>query len=519
MKVFAVLKITTGLSNHRKYVFALSLFTLFISTGIAQSNAIFKYTIPGNPDPLYLNHLVEGDSNHFYTLGYNSIYECFLIKSDENGNIVWQKNLALRDSETYVTPAELSYHNDHIYALLSSNTYVFDSVGFYYEYELAKIDLNGNLIWAKTLQPIDGILYHKPSIDFGINGEIIVASSSNSRIELFSINDDGTTNWIRNLNSDSTESKNPNFDIAVCDNGDIMGCSKAGNNMCFYRLDSTGIPIWSKTILGIYYSHIKSIREISTDLFVACGYNGWGFYTLIDGSGNFISFNRLNGLQEIKNIFPLDNGNFLLLGIAMTYELAFIEINSAGAIVNSHKCTPSTFLSMAYEGVIDLNGHLFIGDAQYIQKLDNDNMMSNECFNYEPTTFSLTGDDPGASPSENNIILHSLTGTIINNNGAHLESSTLELSPGCDLTAGIESPLAANIKVYPTLLTNTESIFVEHEMTGNVQFRIMDINGKMMKQNVLNNSSIPINGLSTGMYVLQITNNENVVYHSKFVVN
>jgi hypothetical protein len=535
MKRSNFLKTAIGLTKCMKYIFTISFSILFMSYSIAQSNSIFGYINQGNSSTLQLNHLVEGDNNHFYVIGYdNSTQESFLIKSDQNGSIAWQKKLILNDPTSTQSPAQLCYHNNYLYVLMVCQSYgIFDStildssgtnVNVNMSYQLAMIDISGNLVWAKNIELIDPYLYHQPSIDFGPADEIIVASSSFSRVELFSFNDDGSTNWIRNCSSDSTESKNPNFDIATCDNGDIMGCSKAGNDMCFYRLSSTGVPIWSKTIIeGSNYTHIKSIRQISSNIFIACGYRTMGgptrgFYTLIDGSGNFISFTLVNELLLLRNIFRLDNGNFLMIGLTSAdNEFAFIEINSSGTILNSYKTISAPFYQEAYEGVIDMNGYLYVGDGNYIQKLDD--MTGVDCLSYVSTISSLTGDDPSAHPMLDYFALHSPTGTVNNNTTAHLDPSNIVHAAGCGLNMDIEPTPESNIQVYPTLLTNAESMFIDHEITGEVKYQMMDMNGKMIQQNILSNSSIVINGMSAGVYVLLLTSNGNVVYHSKFVVN
>jgi hypothetical protein len=298
--------------------------------------------------------------------------------------------------------------------------------------------------------------------------------------------------------------------------------------MGFYRMNSDGTPEWSKRILEMDQSitHIQSIREINANLFVACGYRihdimtaeNKGFYTLIDGSGNFISFNLVNELREIMNIFPLDNGNFLLEGITfVTNHFALIEINSAGTIVNSYHTDGGTIAPSAYEGVADINGHLFIGDGAYVQKMSN--IAPVQCFNYQSITITLIGDDPGTVPSSNYFVMDPNSGTITPNTLANLQPASVQLVLGCGLAAIIENPLGTNVKVYPTVLNNNELMFIEHEITDEVQYQIIDINGKIVEQHVLNNSSFIINGLSTGMYVLQLINNGNIVYHSKFLVN
>jgi hypothetical protein len=182
-----------------KHIFTFLLSTLFIAVTTAQSNSVFGFLGSDGNNPAFVNALVEGDNNHFYATAFDyGSNSSVLLKCDENGNIIWQKQLNLNESgtATNTNAIEISYHNNYIYVLT-------ETTGPVYHYSLAKIDVLGNLIWARTLTPLDNQIYYKPSLDFGPTGEIIVASSTFTSPELFSLNENGSSNWVRNFSLDS----------------------------------------------------------------------------------------------------------------------------------------------------------------------------------------------------------------------------------------------------------------------------------------------------------------------------
>src|SRR5688572_477412 len=121
--------------RYMKQVFTICLSILFLSTTTAQSNSIFGYLGSDGDYPASINALIEGDNNHFYATALDyGISASVLLKCDQNGNIVWQKQLNLNESGTGTHATEIRYHNNYIYVLTQNVSPV-------YSYNLAKIDV------------------------------------------------------------------------------------------------------------------------------------------------------------------------------------------------------------------------------------------------------------------------------------------------------------------------------------------------------------------------------------------
>ncbi|MBS0027816.1 discoidin domain-containing protein [Chitinophaga sp. 22321] len=68
---------------------------------------------------------------------------------------------------------------------------------------------------------------------------------------------------------------------------------------------------------------------------------------------------------------------------------------------------------------------------------------------------------------------------------------------------------ASNVKVYPTLLRRGEPVHVRNSSPGTILIQLYDVNGKMMKRELLNNSgTIQTNELPAGIYIYSIFNNK-----------
>ncbi|MEN9333759.1 MAG: hypothetical protein RLY35_939 [Bacteroidota bacterium] len=82
--------------------------------------------------------------------------------------------------------------------------------------------------------------------------------------------------------------------------------------------------------------------------------------------------------------------------------------------------------------------------------------------------------------------------------------------------------LEANVKLYPNPATTVLNINLEHFDSINLQYTIRSVDGKLLEQGRLNanqwNQSLDIQGLASGVYLLEIKNNEAILTQ-RFVKN
>ena len=482
-----------------------------------QTDNIFAFRDVENSVNTNVTALANGESDFLYGVVNDSINdENTLVKMDEAGNIIWQKKLLEVDTNK-ITYCQIKFHNNYVYIL------------GYYNHPMAmrnvllKVDNNGTLVWAKSQTCVSTQVYHNPSLEISFDNKIIVSSSTHYIIDMFCLNEDGSTNWTKRF-STTPDFKNPNFDICATSTGNILGCTKAENEMNLYCLGTNGNTKWMKTMFeSNTYTRTKSIIEINSNKFLICGLRypdievltSSGFYAFIDSSGNFTDFRYVHSLREIKNGIILNNGNILLCGLDSLNNSHYLEIQSNGDLVSGYYSSSAYANNLSYNSVVEKNGNLYLGDFNNIKKMNDFSTFA--CVPYQPITYTTTGEDPTFSTG-------SSWGPTYPNNPVDnldleiLESNNLVILSGCSSALEIEDHTKTNIKFYPTLLSNNQSIFIEHEISTPLQYQMMDINGKMISYNNLVSNSVTINALSNGMYVLKLISNENVVGMTKFVV-
>ncbi len=487
-------------------------FTTLLSS---QVNSVFNTLNNNTSNIVFPETILKGENNDIYIIATDYILKQFVIHADENNQVIWSKEILDSDEFAPVRINEAKIYNDHIYLL-----------GYlpYPKYILTKLDMNGNLIWSRQLTPSSiATQYHLPSLEIN-STQIVVSSSEGYSIDLFSLKEDGSENWIKSFNTDSALGKNPNFDIIVTPQGDIIGCAKAGSDMSIYCIAPNNSIKWSKRFVEQgRYTHIKSILQINNSHFLLCGYrvdpvmcpNGNGFYAIMDTSGTFIDYRVVNETSEIKNGIILNNGNILLESTAVLGEKVLIQISEEGNVVQCIKFSEANGGISSYNTIIEQNGYQYMLHNTYLQKLTDYNSFS--CVNYLPITLTFQGVDPNSLPSSNYLSLH--TGALLENNTSiSVNNADIELIVVCQSMAGIEDQETHSIHLYPTILHNTEMININHDISGSIEYHICDMTGKMVMQNQLTGNTIQINGLGAGLYVIRFASNGNMIHSDKFVV-
>ncbi len=489
-------------------------FTSFIHS---QVNTVFDLFNNNTSVQLYPETILKGANNDVYLIASDSYMTHFILRIDANNQVIWAKEID--DIDDFMTISEVKIFNNHIYLLGTTPAP---------NYILTKIDMNGNLIWTKQLSPSSASgSYHLPSLEIHSN-QVVVSSSMFDRIDLYSLKEDGSENWIRSFNTDSGSGKNPNFDITLTENGDIMGCAKAGSNMSIYCISGNNQLKWSKTYLEqqMDYTHIKSILEINSNRYLLCGYriddmmNIKGFYSIIDSTGSFIDYRMINETSEIKNGTLLNNGNILLEAIEASDttwgdKKILIQISTDGNIVQSVKFSDGNPNLFSYNCIAEQNGYQYLIHNLYLQKLIDYNSFS--CITYLPINLTYQGLDPNVMPTSSYMVTYP-GASVQNNSMLSISDANVSLGVVCQSMAGIEDQETHSIHLYPTILHNTEMININHDLSGSIEYHICDMTGKMVMQNQLTGNTIQINGLSAGMYVIRLVANGNMIYSDKFVV-
>ena len=221
-------------------------------------------------------------------------YDVYLIKTDENGTIVWEKTFG---GTEYDEGSSVCETTDSCYIICGyTNSFGAGSSDLY----IIKTDRYGNLIWEKTFGGVD--------IDEG--------------------------NQIREI-SDG------NYIVA----GRTRSFGAGNYDVYLVKTDPNGNLIWEKTFGGVNEDAGQSFLETSDGQYIITGYTRPGYYydvylLKIDNNGTFVWDNTYGGTKDEFGITvneSFDNG-YTITGHTRSFGdgsnlVYFIEVDSCGTIV------------------------------------------------------------------------------------------------------------------------------------------------------------------------------------------
>ncbi len=92
-------------------------------------------------------------SDDAYWQEYSALDDIWMLKLDPEGNILWDKTIGSNDFDRL---GGTIYYQDHLYIAVSSSGWGYEKStppygGYSYDYWLVKMDLEGNILWDKTI--------------------------------------------------------------------------------------------------------------------------------------------------------------------------------------------------------------------------------------------------------------------------------------------------------------------------------------------------------------------------------
>jgi hypothetical protein len=259
------------------------------------------------------------------------IGDVWLIKTDSDGNEIWNKTFGGTDCEVGYSVQQTT-----------DNGYIITGITGSYETEdldvwLIKTDSNGNKIWDKTFggTGIDAGFWVRQTTDGGyiITGE---KETSDARyVDVWLIKTDSNGNKIWDKTFGGTYNDLGNCVQQTTDGGYIITgytelySSPGGGDIWLIKTDSNGDKMWDKSygvILNTGWGN--SVQQTSDGGYIIAGF-GWTFGTghsdawLIktDSNGNKIWDRKLGGIvQEMGNcVQQTTDGGYIITGHTWSY--------------------------------------------------------------------------------------------------------------------------------------------------------------------------------------------------------
>ena len=417
-------------------------FLIFIQSANAQTGLHYYSTFCSQADDI----IKVGDG---FIIAGRSACDFMLLKTDENGDSIWQKNYPL---ETIIPPEFNEFWG--LFAMPDGNFLATglseDNIGF-----IMKFTDTGDTIWTKALPyniqgesfyyTPDGKLWLAGQTNYNTENGGMSADASLIRIDYANGNVLSQTTYFNSLyqgefyNSQALKIKpvSTQDGYIVLGNYGTNGYGRFSGDVYIIRTNLQGIEQWNTKPLGLYLdASATDIEMLPNDEMLVCGF---GFVSKLNNQGNRIWTNYdISGYD----IAAHTNG-YLLLGDGL------IKIDTSGAVLWQREYPDVDYLSKVV--VLPDNSLMIIGNDEhglYVIKTD---------------------------------------------------------STGYYQGLGTHNTTTVPISVYPNPAANTLSINHQNLPTAQT-VELYNLTGQLVLQQNLqqNNTTISVAGLQVGVYMLQI---------------
>ena len=272
--------------------------------------------------------------------------DVYLIKTDANGNLIWQKN--------YGGP-EWSPGLDEGYSVLQTSdggyivaglTESLSTDGGLSDVYLIKTDANGNLIWQKN--------YGGPEEDAGYSvlqtndGGYIIAGKTESYgaggsdVYLIKTDTNGNMLWQKSYGGsriDEGRSVAQTSDGGYIIVGYSDSCRINDFDVYLVKTDANGNMLWQKTYDGGFYDRGWSVAQTSDGGYIIAGESHYDVYLIkTDTNGNMLWQKSYGGseLDCADSVLETNDGGYIIVGTTSSYssygdlDVYFIKTDANG---------------------------------------------------------------------------------------------------------------------------------------------------------------------------------------------
>ena len=283
----------------------------------------------------------------FTYLSGNGDSDALLVKTDEYGNLEWNKTIGGPDN---YNAASLIQTSDGGFAFVGTNSSYYEGYvpigtipeGAWSSVWLVKTDEYGNIEWNRTFDTETGFYYGSSLVQtsdggYALAGHSISFQEEDSDLLLIKTDSYGIMQWSKSYGESAGES-DPQGLIQTLDGGFALVCKRFPYGSVyvdawFIKTDEFGILEWDKIFGGAGMDYPTSLVQLLDGSFVFAGcsdsYNGGGYdFWLIktDNYGNF-EWNHTYGTQNMDtnpSLVQTLDGGFALAGY--THHDSFADL-------------------------------------------------------------------------------------------------------------------------------------------------------------------------------------------------
>jgi Secretion system C-terminal sorting domain len=354
------------------------------------------------------------------------------------------------------------------------------------EMAIAKFDLNGDVLWSKTVgttatQSCRAMVATADG-GFMLAGAHVPSNTASSEILVAKTNANGTVQWAKTYGGVDEDRA-----TAICTDGTnfyVGGFYKNGSgagaeDMFVMAIDATGAVLWKQIFGTANTDYVNGITANPTGVYVT------GYYTVSGNDKNAIllAIEKTTGVLSYSKQF------------GGTTEDQFYDIANAGN---------GSFIIVGNTAQIDNNNDMMVN---YFNPASSNACNGNALtmLNTQPVPFAF-------APIT---LTTNLAGTV---RDYPLVATTVAMNSTslCTVaTENRENTLAA--KVFPNPTSGSFNI----EITESAVFTLTDVLGKTLQTQIVNTgtTNVATENLANGVYFISIKNNENAKFVTKIILN